>query len=158
MGIFTKETETEISTKLPTDKMVCMVRGTLKSIKYSRGKKGTEPVLIVEQKFGKKNSTRKYEFFCAEGVPPKGIEVGELHNFYSVEDVRVNTEYISVMGEKTETFQSLPVSSSIDLTFNVEGGHTIQKTLKGNKSLFEMKRTKETYYRLVGIDLDNRFH
>ena len=60
------------------------------------------------------------------------------------------------MGETNSNTPTLPVSSSIDVTFNVEGGHKIQKTIKGNNSLFQLKRTKEKYLRLVGIALDER--
>ena len=150
MGFFTKEVEKEMMSVLPTDKPVIMIRGKLESVKYTRGKKGVEPVLIVSQ------SKHKYSIHCKEGIPPKDINPGDERNFYAVEDVRVNTEYISVMGETTSNLPTLPVSSSIDVTFNVEGGHTIHKNLKGNNSLFQLKRTKEKYLRLVGVELDKR--
>jgi hypothetical protein len=150
MGFFTKEVEKELMSVLPNDKPVLMIRGKLESIKYTRGKKGVEPVLIVSQ------SKHKYSIHCKEGIPPKDINIGDEKNFYAVEDVRVNTEYISVMGETNSNTPTLPVSSSIDVTFNVEGGHKIQKTIKGNNSLFQLKRTKEKYLRLVGIALDER--
>lgn len=145
MGIFTKEVEKEITSKLPTDKPVIMIRGVLKELKYSRGKKGVEPVLIVEQ------NKHKYQIFCKEGIPPKDIQVGDEKNFFAVEDVRVNTEYIPVLDGDT------PTTSSIDITFNVGGAGTITKKLDGNNNIFKLKRSKEKYLRLVGTSIDERF-
>jgi hypothetical protein len=144
MGIFSKETEKEITNKLPNDKPVIMIRGVLKEMKYTRGKKGVEPVLIVEQ------NKHKYSIHCKEGIPPKDVEIGELRNFYAVEDVKVNSEYVPVLDGDT------PATSSIDITFNVAGG-TIEKKVDGNSNIFKLKRTKEKYYRLVGITIDERF-
>ena len=144
MGIFSKETEKEITNKLPNDKTVIMIRGVLKEMKYTRGKKGVEPVLIVEQ------NKHKYSIHCKEGIPPKDVEIGELRNFYAVEDVKVNSEYVPVLDGDT------PTTSSIDITFNVAGG-TIEKKVDGNSNIFKLKRTKEKYYRLVGITIDERF-
>jgi hypothetical protein len=144
MGIFSKEVEKEITSKLPTDKPVIMIRGVLKEMKYTRGKKGVEPVLIVEQ------NKHKYSIHCKEGIPPKDVEIGELRNFYAVEDVKVNSEYVPVLDGDT------PATSSIDITFNVAGG-TIEKKVDGNSNIFKLKRTKEKYYRLVGITIDERF-
>ena len=144
MGIFSKETEKEITNKLPTDKPVIMIRGVLKEMRYTRGKKGVEPVLIVEQ------NKHKYSIHCKEGIPPKDVEIGELRNFYAVEDVKVNTEYVPVLDGDT------PTTSSIDITFNVAGG-TIEKKVDGNSNIFKLKRSKEKYYRLVGITIDERF-
>jgi hypothetical protein len=144
MGIFSKETEKEITNKLPTDKPVIMIRGVLKEMKYTRGKKGVEPVLIVEQ------NKHKYSIHCKEGIPPKDVEIGELRNFYAVEDVKVNTEYVPVLDGDT------PTTSSIDITFNVAGG-TIEKKVDGNSNIFKLKRSKEKYYRLVGVTIDERF-
>ena len=100
MGIFSKEVETEIANKLPTDKPVIMIRGVLKEIKYTRGKKGVEPVLIVEQ------NKHKYQIHCKEGIPPKDVQIGDVRNFFSVEDVKVVSEYIPVLEGET-----LPTSS-----------------------------------------------
>ncbi len=144
MGIFSKEVEKEITSKLPTDKPVIMIRGVLKEMKYTRGKKGVEPVLIVEQ------NKHKYSIHCKEGIPPKDVEIGELRNFYAVEDVKVNSEYVPELDGDT------PATSSIDITFNVAGG-TIEKKVDGNSNIFKLKRTKEKYYRLVGITIDERF-
>jgi hypothetical protein len=144
MGIFSKEVEKEITSKLPTDKPVIMIRGVLKEMKYTRGKKGVEPVLIVEQ------NKHKYPIYCKEGIPPKDIEIGVERNFYAVEDVRVNTEYIPVLDGDT------PTTSSIDITFNVAGG-TIEKKVDGNSNIFKLKRTKEKYLRLVATTIDERF-
>jgi hypothetical protein len=144
MGIFSKETEKEITNKLPTDKPVIMIRGVLKEMKYTRGKKGVEPVLIVEQ------NKHKYSIHCKEGIPPKDVEIGELRNFYAVEDVKVNTEYVPVLDGDT------PTTSSIDITFNVAGG-TIEKKVDGNSNIFKLKRTKEKYLRLVATTIDERF-
>lgn len=144
MGIFTKEVEKEITSKLPTDKPVIMIRGVLKEMKYSRGKKGVEPVLIVEQ------NKHKYQIYCKEGIPPKDVEVGVQRNFFAVEDVRVNTEYIPILDGDT------PATSSIDITFNVSSG-TIEKKIDGNNNIFKLKRTKEKYLRLVGTSIDERF-
>jgi hypothetical protein len=121
-----------------------MIRGVLKEMKYTRGKKGVEPVLIVEQ------NKHKYSIHCKEGIPPKDVEIGELRNFYAVEDVKVNSEYVPVLDGDT------PTTSSIDITFNVAGG-TIEKKVDGNSNIFKLKRTKEKYYRLVGITIDERF-
>lgn len=144
MGIFSKETEKEITNKLPTDKPVIMIRGVLKEMRYTRGKKGVEPVLIVEQ------NKHKYSIHCKEGIPPKDVEIGELRNFYAVEDVKVNSEYVPILDGDT------PATSSIDITFNVAGG-TIEKKVDGNSNIFKLKRSKEKYYRLVGIAIDERF-
>jgi hypothetical protein len=145
MGIFTKEVENEISMKLPTDKPVIMIRGVLKEIKYTRGKKGVEPVLIVEQ------NKHKYSIHCKEGIPPKDVEIGETRNFFSVEDVKVVSEYVSVLDTDA------PATSSIDIKFNIDGGSSIEKKVDGNSNIYKLKRTKEKYYRLVGMNIDGRF-
>lgn len=142
MGIFSKQAEAEINSKLPTDKPLILIRGSLKEIKYVRGKGGTEPVLIVEQ------NKHKYKLHVKEGLPPKDVEIGDIKTFFVVEDVRVNSEYIPILEKEYTT-------SSIDLSFDVEGGK-IDKKIEGNHTLFQLKRTKEKYYRLVGVDLDTR--
>jgi hypothetical protein len=68
MGFFTKEVEKELMNVLPNDKPVLMIRGKLEGIKYTRGKRGVEPVLIVSQ------SKHKYSIHCKEGIPPKDIK------------------------------------------------------------------------------------
>lgn len=68
MGIFTKEVEKEMTSKLPTDKPVIMIRGVLKEIKYTRGKKGVEPVLIIEQ------NKHKHKIYCKEGIPQRMLK------------------------------------------------------------------------------------
>ena len=150
MGFFTKEVEKELMSVLPNDKPVLMIRGKLEGIKYTRGKKGVEPVLIVSQ------SKHKYSIHCKEGIPPKDIKIGDEKNFYAVEDVRVNTEFIPVLSKDNKGEQAVPfVTGSVDITFN-GGGSTIKKTMDGNHTIFTQKRTKEKYLRLVGVALDER--
>lgn len=143
MGIFSKQTEAEINSKLPTDKPLILIRGSLKEIKYVRGKGGTEPVLIVEQ------NKHKYKLYVKEGLPPAGVGIGELKTFVAVEDVRVNSEYEPILEKEF-------VSGSVDITFHTEAGK-IDKKMEGNHILYKLKRSKEKYYRLVGVDLDTRF-
>lgn len=149
MGFFSKEVEKEMMNTLPTDKPVMMIRGKLESVRYSRGKKGVEPVLIVLQ------NKHRYQIHCKEGIPPKDINPGDERNFYAVEDVRVNTEFVPVLTKDGTNTDAGFVTSSIDITFNGSAG-SISKKIEGNNPLFKQKRTKEKYLRLVGVALDER--